>query len=75
MTGQSVNSWLKRYRPEGIKGLETRPGQGRNPILDCSDQEFVRLAVEEYRQRVDNVREALQNATGKEVRERTFRRF
>ena len=28
-----VNNWLKRYELEGIKGLETRAGRGRPPIL------------------------------------------
>jgi transposase len=29
----AVNNWLARYEEEGIKGLETRPGRGRPPIL------------------------------------------
>lgn len=33
MTVQSVNGWVKRFESEGIKGLYTRPGQGRKPIL------------------------------------------
>jgi len=27
MTHISVNSWVKRFETEGIKGLETRPGE------------------------------------------------
>lgn len=30
----TVNSWLMKYEEKGIIGLETRPGQGRKPILD-----------------------------------------
>ncbi len=28
-----INNWVKRYESEGIKGLETRAGRGRPPIL------------------------------------------
>lgn len=39
MTHISVNSWLKRFEVEGIKGLETRPGRGRKLLMDHSDEE------------------------------------
>lgn len=29
----TVNKWVKRFETEGIKGLETRPGRGRKPII------------------------------------------
>lgn len=49
----SVNSWVRRYRQEGIKGLETRPGRGRKPLLTvAADQVVVRSAVEANRQRI-----------------------
>ena len=38
MTSQSVNSWVKRFEIDGVKGLYTRSGQGRKPIMDCSDK-------------------------------------
>ena len=44
MTHISVNSWVKRFETEGISGLATRPGRGRKPIMDCSDEEIVRKA-------------------------------
>jgi transposase len=75
MTAQSVNHWVKRFELEGIKGLHTRPGQGRKPIIDCSDEEAVRKAIEADRQSVKMAREAWQKATGKEASELTFRRF
>ncbi|MDR2815932.1 MAG: helix-turn-helix domain-containing protein, partial [Proteiniphilum sp.] len=34
----SVNAWVKRFQREGIAGLQTRPGRGRKPIMDCSDE-------------------------------------
>ena len=71
----TVNKWLNRYKEEGMKGLETRPGRGRKPIMDCSDEEAVRLAIEQDRQSVNKAREAWQRATGKEASESTFKRF
>ncbi|WP_354004471.1 helix-turn-helix domain-containing protein [uncultured Duncaniella sp.] len=41
----SVFNWTKRYASEGISGLKTKPGQGRKPIMDCSDEALVRDAV------------------------------
>ena len=75
MEQHTVNKWLKRYKEEGIKGLNTRPGRGRKPIMDCSDEEAVRLAIEQDRQSVNKAREAWQQASGKEASESTFKRF
>ena len=58
MTQISVNNWVKRYLLEGISGLETRKGRGRKPIMDCSDEEAVRKAIENDRQSVNKAREA-----------------
>lgn len=75
MTHISVNKWVNRYLLEGISGLETRKGRGRKPIMDCSDEEAVRKAIENDRQSVNKAREAWQNAVGKEASESTFKRF
>ena len=69
MTHISVNSWVQRFEAEGIKGLETRPGRGRKPIMDCSDEEAVRIAIENDRQSVAKAREAWQPASGKAASE------
>lgn len=75
VTNPSVYMWIKRFEAEGIKGLETRPGQGRKPIIDCSDEKAIRKAIEEDRQSVSKAREAWQKATGKETSDKTFKRF
>lgn len=49
MTQISVNNWVKRYLLEGVSGLETRKGRGRKPIMDYSDEEAVRNAIENDR--------------------------
>ncbi|WP_203558773.1 helix-turn-helix domain-containing protein [Bacteroides sp. 51] len=75
MTAQSVNGWVKRFIEDGVQGLHTRPGQGRKPIMDCSDEEAVRKAIESDRQSVRAAKEAWQQSSGKEASELTFRRF
>jgi transposase len=71
----SVNAWMQRFLSEGITGLKTRPGRGRKPIMDCSDEEAVRAAIEQDRQSVSKARAAWQEATGKEASDLTFKRF
>ena len=71
----TVYAWIKRYKESGIKGLETRPGQGRKPIMACSDEELVRKAIEEDRQSVSKAREAWEKASGKKAGDITFKRF
>ena len=66
---------LELSEVDRLKCLETRPGQGRKPIMDCSDEEAVCKAIEEDRQSVSKAREAWQNATGKEASDITFKRF
>jgi hypothetical protein len=66
---------VKRFEAEGIKGLLTRPGQGRKPIMDCSDEDAVRKAIESDGQSVRSAKEAWQKSSGKEASNLTFRRF
>ena len=61
ITAQSVTGWGKRFEAESIKGLSTRPGQGRKPIMDCSDEEAVSKAIASARQSVRLVKEAWKN--------------
>lgn len=71
-----VHSWVTRYRTEGLKGLETRPGRGRKPILDGpEDLERVRLAVQDNRQRLGLAKGELEEALGKRFCQRTLVRF
>ena len=45
VTVPTVYTWVKRYEENGIKGLETHPGQGRKPIMDCSDTKTMSRAI------------------------------
>lgn len=58
MSHVSVNAWVKRFKSEGIDGLNTRSGRGRKPIMDCLDEEVVRRAIEQDRQSVSKARAA-----------------
>ena len=71
----SVNAWVKRFLTEGITGLQTREGRGRKPIMDCSDDQAVRAAIEQDRQSVSKAKIAWEQATGKQASNLTFKRF
>ena len=62
-------------KSEGIEGLKTRPGRGRKPIMDSSDEEAVRRAIEQDRQSVSKARAAWEQSSGKAVSDATFKRF
>lgn len=71
-----VNTWLKRYRADGMDGLQTKSGQGRKPILNSEDDlAAVRRAVQENRQRVSLARAELTQELGKGFSDPTLRRF
>jgi transposase len=43
----SVNARVKRFLSEGFTGLQTRSGRGRKPIMDSTDEDAVRAAIEQ----------------------------
>jgi transposase len=71
----SVHAWVKRFLSEGITALQTCPGRGRKPVMDCSDEAAVRAAIEQDRQSVSKAKVAWQAATGKKASNLTFKRF
>lgn len=71
-----VNTWRQRFEAQGIKGLETKPGRGRKPILDDQeDLEPVRKAVQANRQRLSVAKEELEEALGKSMSLFTLKRY
>ena len=53
-----VNNWMKRYLEEGIKGLETRAGRGRPPILsqqNAAHLQKVKAEIEKHPNSVKTV--------------------
>ncbi len=72
MSFVSVNAWVKRFLAEGIEGLQTHLGRGRKPIMECSDEQAVRLAIEHDRQSVSKAKAAWQQVAGKRYDIQTF---
>jgi transposase len=79
MSHVSVNSWLKRYKDEGIQGLLTKPGRGRKPIIEQHrDTEAIIEAVKANRSRISMAKaewEAARTAGSKPVGREAFTNF
>jgi transposase len=75
----SINSWLKRYKQEGIPGLLTKPGRGRKPLLNkATDEQAVIQAVQANRSRIAMAKaqwEATRSEASKPVGRQAFTTF
>lgn len=60
-----INHWVSRYLAQGVYGLRNKPSQGAKTIMDTSDGEAVRLAIEKDRLSVMKAKEKWQQTTGK----------
>jgi transposase len=45
LSRRAVQEWVRRYNGEGLDGLETQSGQGREPILSEHEQQLVAQRV------------------------------
>lgn len=73
-----VNNWLKRFVNEGIKGLETRPGRGRPPLLSQQNPEHLKKVAAEIKEHPNSVKTVIANleeGLGVEVSPDTLKRF
>jgi transposase len=76
MSHISVNSWLMRYKSEGILGLSTKPGRGRKPILSPTEDKVAILeAIKANRQRMRTAKAEWEAQSGKSVSDSTFKTF
>jgi transposase len=76
MCNVSVNSWLKRFKQEGISGLYTKPGRGRKPIInEPEDKSAILEAIKANRQRLQTAKAEWEASSGKRVSRDTFRNF
>ncbi len=77
MSNMSVDAWVRRYKAEGIEGLQTKPGRGRKPVLRKeTDSQSILEAVKRNRQRVDMAKAEWEAAQeGRSVSRDVFRRF
>lgn len=73
-----VNNWLKRYQAEGVRGLQTRPGRGRPPILSSQNPEHLQKVAAEIKKHPNSVKTVLANLEDDldlEMSEDTLKRF
>ena len=85
MCNVSVDTWVKRYKSNGLEELVTKQGRGRKPIIADSDKESILSAIKANRQRMQTAkanRQRMQTAkaeweqqSGKKVCTNTFKRF
>lgn len=76
MNQLSVNKWLDRYEAGGIQALHTAAGRGRKQILNPkTDEQKVRQAVQQERQRLSQAKAALETELGKQFSTKTLKRF
>jgi transposase len=72
----SVNSWLKRYKTEGLSGLYTKPGRGRKAVLNKDeDRDGILEAIKANRQRMRTAKAEWESKSGKSVSDSTFKAF
>lgn len=72
----SVNSWLLRYKKQGINGLLTQKGRGRKRKIEkTKDEASIVLLVKANRQRTQIAKAEWEAQSGKTVSRDTFRRF
>ena len=73
---RTVSNWQNRYENEGIKGLETRKGQGRKAIFTKQEDEAkIRLFIAKERQRLKHIKEDLEQDLEKKFSLRSLQRF
>lgn len=76
MSRLSVAKWVNRWQKEGLHGLLTRRGRGRQSILRVEvDEQAVRQAIIKNRQRISLAKADLEQELGKAFSVRTLKRF
>ena len=72
----TVDKWLRRYRQQGLQGLQSRPIPGRPAIFDpVRDKALVEEQVKKSRQRLKVAHAAIQEAKGRKMSIDTLRSF
>jgi hypothetical protein len=76
MSDAGVNSRLKRYKSEGMSGLQAKAGRGRKPVIDMvADKASILSAVRASRQRIQTAKAEREKESGKNVFSNTFKIF
>jgi transposase len=75
MSHVSVNSWVHKYKEEGMEGLSDKSGQGRKPLLSKEDGVLLLEIVKSNRQRLQVAKAEWESQSGKSVSRSTLVRF
>jgi len=73
-----INRWLKRWKAEGLKGLETRAGRGRKPKLSTQNPlhlKAVKAEIAQHPQSVKTVIAKLEEELDVAMHPDTLKRF
>jgi transposase len=66
---------VKRYKSEGLQGLQTKPGRGRKAILaSAGDAEKIKTVGQENRQRLSIAKAELEEVLEKRFCQKTLER-
>jgi len=74
----TIYIWLKLWKTEGIKGLHTKPGQGRPPKFDLTNKnqvKTIKTMVENEPKNLNRIVGQVKSKFGIEVSKRTLIRF
>jgi transposase len=76
MSHMSVNSWLSRYKSDGLLGLSTKEGRGPKRKISLEvDGALVLALAKKHRQKVELAKAEWEASTGKTLHRETFRTF
>lgn len=74
----TIYDWYNRWEAEGIEGLKDKPGRGRKPKLENSNEAHVKLVkklVKQESQNLNKVKVELENILGIKLSKKTLKRF
>lgn len=74
----TIYSWMNRWENGGMSAMSDKPGRGRKPILDASQNNHVEVvidAVDESPSNLNKVLATVKEELGAEVSKKTLKRF
>ena len=71
----TVFAWFERGETGGLAGLANVPGQGPTPVLTAANEQPVRQAVEQNRQKIKALVTTLCQELNKKFSPKTLKRF
>ena len=74
VTRETVSLWFDAWEAQGLEGLSDKPRAGRPSIYSDSEQERLRVLVEEQPHQLRAVQARLQQETGKRSSTMTIKR-